>query len=72
MNKAQETHVKSMARHVEYHAQNIVRAMAALQRNNLANMPVSTTESHFSDVAKRCEEMCLSLEQMLPKMPVED
>lgn len=69
MNKAQETHVKAMARKIETHAEAIVLRMQAIQRNSLADMPVDLITANFKEVTHYCVAMHNVLSDMLPSLP---
>ncbi len=48
MDKSQSRHAKSMARKIKTHAESVALSMAAIDREDLSNVPVSTVTALFT------------------------
>ncbi len=69
MNELQELHTKSIARHVNEHAANLMRQMQVLEFGSLQKMPVENAIERINSVQFYLDEIASVLLDMLPKMP---
>jgi len=68
MNKAQARHSKSMARKIRMHADSLSRSMAAIEREDLSNVPLDTVKSLFGEVEGYCTNIQSVLSDMLSEL----
>ncbi len=68
MNKPQERHAKSIARHIREHAERIVRNMSAIECSSMEDIPLDVIEGKFNEVPTDLEDIQKVLDDMLAEL----
>lgn len=69
MNKEQSAYLKGVAHSIEEYAERIKQPVLALQRNNLADMPIELIPINLQEVVEASRAIQQILNELMPNLP---
>ena len=72
MNKAQQSHIKTIVHNIKQHAECIADTIETLEGDDIADAPVEIVEADFQIIATACTEIQRVLNNMIPAIPLSD